>query len=105
MTAVGGTSMVSYWDIDPSNVWTPNSVFTNFLSEGSTILAAPASGHTRVVNYITLSTAISNATNFVFFQWFEGSSNVILGGFSNMASGAIITMSRDGLFSKVNALL
>lgn len=103
-TNVGGSAVVSYWSVDTSNVWTLHSQRTAVLAADTTILAAPSAGEVRVVENIWIETTSPTGSNSAFIRFKEAAASTVLGGFSTIVTGDVITMSRDGLFSLLNAL-
>lgn len=96
---------VSYWSISASNVWTPKSHRTNMFSGATTVvLPAPPAGETRVVENMWIQMSLGTgpvSANSVFIIAHDGtpSNDVILGGFSTIVLGSVVTLSRDGLFT------
>lgn len=101
-----GKAVVAYWLVDAGNVWTTHSEFTSYFAPtaDTVILTAPSAGERKVVENIWVQMEGSTVTNHIWVEFFEGMSSIILGGFSDMAQGAIVTMARDGVFSLSNAL-
>ena len=105
---VNVTSVVSYWSIDASNVWTPRNFEVAFSLAGpvgTTILPAPGAGETRVVENIWLHMlGVFNGAMTVRLD--VGAAKHNIASFQSQTSqsilpeGTTLSMDRSGIFTR-----
>lgn len=107
-TNPGMTSVVTYWSIDSSNVWTPRSfeiAITASSGSSDVILPAPSAGETKVVEnvWINLLNSMPTGVMSVFVLVGSAKHNLFeINGATGVGAGdqTTYTLARDGSFSR-----
>jgi len=99
-------SVISYWSIDSSNVWTPHNFEKISASSASpsTVLAAPSTGETRVVEnvWFHFPTALSSG-QFVFLLDVATVQHIIAEFRPAVPQATTLSLSRDGAWTRQRA--
>lgn len=103
-SSTGMTSVVSYWSVDASNVWSPRSLeVTAPTNSITTILPAPAAGEVFVVENIWLNLRQIGPTFQIVFNTGGTGRNIAEIDPAGLVVGDTITLGRDGLFTRQEA--
>lgn len=102
VTNMAFSSVVSYWSIDTSNVWTPGSFEVGTPTGGATdiiLLPAPGAGETRVVENVWIHAISTNIAGDMEIFMDSGGSRFNIGILTGVFN-FVFTLGRDGAFTR-----